>query len=193
MNEQRQVAERVLDSLQAGIVPWRFPHNRQPEFSGLFGTFFTGEPLTEAEVDYRELDAIIAATGAKIIHNGRSRKPRFHRLKDKIVLPLRSFFQDEAHYQATRIHEVLHHLEQPGRLGWIGSNHQSELVCEAGTGMLESYLRLPHDWDDTNIIKWLPKWAEGIEADPNYLIRAASVAEFSVRYLLDLRRLKAAA
>jgi antirestriction protein ArdC len=193
MNDQRQLADLVLDSLRAGIVPWRYPHNRQPEFAPLFGTFFTGEPLTEAEVDYVELDAIIKATGAKIIHNGRSRKPRFHRLRDKIVLPLRSYFQNEAHYRATLIHEVLHYLEQPSRLGWIGSNHQSELVCEAGTGLLESCLRLPHDDDDTNIKKHLPKWAEGIEADPNYLFRAVAVAEFSVRYLLDLRRLKAAA
>src|ERR1019366_6188541 len=92
MNEQRELADLVLDSLRAGAVPWRFPHNRQPEFAGMFGQFFTGEPLTEAEVDYAELDSIIAATGAKITHNGRSRKPRFHRLRDKIVLPLRSCF-----------------------------------------------------------------------------------------------------
>lgn len=193
MNDQRRLADLTLASLRAGTVPWRFPHNQQPEFKPLFGRFFTGEPLTEAEVDYAELDAIIKATGAKIIHNGQSRKPRFHRLKDKIVLPLRSVFQNEAHYQASRIHEVLHYLEQPGRVGWIGSDHQSEMVCEAGTGMLESLLRLPHDQDDTNIRKHLAKWIEGIEADPNYLIRAAAVAEFSVRYLLDLRSRKAAA
>jgi antirestriction protein ArdC len=193
MNDQRKLADLVLDSLRAGKVPWRFPYNRQPEFAAMFGTFFTDEPQSEFEVDYAELDSIIAATGAKIIHNGRSRKPRFHRLRDKIVLPLRSCFQDEAHYQASRIHEILHYLEQPSRLGWIGSNHQSELVCEAGTGLMESYLRLPHDGDNTNIKKWLPKWAEGIEADPNYLFRAVAVAEFSVRYLLDLRRRREAA
>lgn len=193
MDEQRKIADLCLKSLRAGAVCWRHPINVMPEFKPLFGKFFTGEPQTEAEVSYDELDAIIASTGAKIIHNGQSRKPRFHRLKDKIVLPLRSVFQNEAHYQASRIHEVLHYLEQPGRVGWIGSDHQSEMVCEAGTGMLESFLRLPHDQDDTNIRKHLAKWAEGIKADPNYLIRAAAVAEFSVRYLLDLRTKKAAA
>lgn len=193
MNEQRKIADRVLESLHAGAVPWRFPFNVKPEFAPLFGKFFTGEPLTEAEVDYAELDAIIAATGAKIIHNGQSRKPRFHRLKDKIVLPLRSVFQNEAHYQASRIHEVLHYLEQPGRVGWIGSDHQSELVCEVGTAFLESHLQLRHDQDNTNVLKWLRKWIEGIEADPNYLIRAVGVAEYSINYLLDLRRRKEAA
>jgi antirestriction protein ArdC len=102
-------------------------------------------------------------------------------------------FQNEAHDRASLIHEVLHFLEAPLRVGWIGSNHQSELVCEAGTGMLESALRLPHDQDDTNIRKHLAKFQEGIEADPNYLFRAVAVAEFSVRYLLDLRRKKEAA
>jgi antirestriction protein ArdC len=193
VNEQRELADRVLESLQAGTVPWRFPHNRLPEFAPLFGKFFTGEPLTEAEVSYDELDEIIKATNAKIIHNGRSRKPRFHRLTDKIVMPVRSVFQNEAHYRASLIHELLHHLEQPERLGWIGSDHQSELVCEVGTAFLESSLRLGHDQDNTNLIKWLPKFAEGIEADPNYLFRAVAVAEFSVNYLLDLRRKKEAA
>ncbi len=193
MNDKRKLTDLVVESLQAGVVPWRFPHNRQPEFAPLFGKFFRGEPLAEAEVRYDELDSIIKATGAKIIHNGRSRKPRFHRVKDKIVLPVRSVFQNEAHYQASRIHEVLHYLEQPGRLGWIGSDHQSELVCEAGTGMMESALGLVHDLDDTNIKKHLHKWVEGIDADPNYLFRAVAVAEFSVRHLLDLRRRKEAA
>jgi len=193
VNEQRELADLTLASLRAGNVPWRFPHNRLPEFTPLFGQFFRDEPLTEAEVSYDELDEIIKATNAKIVHNGQSRKPRFHRLKDKIVMPVRSVFQNEAHYRASLIHELCHWLEMPGRVGWIGSDHQSELVCEAGTGMLESVLRLPHDQDDTNIRKHYPKWAEGIEADANYLIRAAAVAEFSVRYLLDLRSKKLAA
>ena len=194
MDEQRQLADLVLDSLRAGNVPWRFPHNRQPEFAAMFGRFFTGEPLTEAEVDYSELDAIIKATGAKVTHHWRCPKPRCDRPPlDRILLPPRSRFINDQQYHASRIHEVIHFLEQPWRVGWIGSAHQSELVCEAGTGFLESHLRLPHDQDNTNVLKWLPKWAEGIEADPNYLYRAVGVAEFSVRYLLDLRCRKAAA
>ena len=188
----RELAEVVLEGLHEGIVPWRYPINVMPEFKPTFGRLFTGEPLGKAEANYAELDAIIAASGAKIIHNGQSRKPRFHRLRDKIVLPLRSCFQDEAHYQATRIHEVLHYSEQPNRLRWIGSDHQAELVCESGTGLLESYLRLPHDGDNTNIIKWLPMWAEGINANPAYLFDAVDFAECAVNYLLEPRRRKAA-
>lgn len=194
MNDQQELADLVLRLLQAGEVPWRYPLNRQPEFVTLFGQFFTGEPLTEAQVDYSELDAIIASTGAKITHHWRCRKPRCDRPPlDRILLPPRSRFIDDRQYHAVRIHEALHYLEAPWRVGWIGSGHQAELVAECGTGFLESYLRLPHDVDNTNINKWLPKWIEGIEADPNYLIRAVAVAEVSVRYLLDLRSKKLAA
>jgi antirestriction protein ArdC len=194
MDEQRKIADRVLNALSEGVVPWRHPINVMPDFKPLFGKFFSGEPLTEAEVNYGELDAIIAATGARITHHWRCRQPRCDRPPmDRILLPPRSRFIDDRQFHASRIHESLHYLEAPWRVGWIGSDHQAELVAECGTGFLESYLRLPHDTDNTNINKWLPKWVEGIEADPNYLFRAVAVAEFSVRYLLNLRRKKAAA
>ena len=184
--ERRDLADLVLETLQAGIVPWRYPVNVMPEFKLTFGTFFTGEPLAEA--DYGELDAIIKATGARITHHWRCPKPRCDRPPlDRILLPPRSRFCDEQQYQASRIHEVLHFLEQPHRVGWVGSSHQAELVAECGTGFLESHLRLPHDQDNTNVVKWLPKWAEGIEADPAYLFDAVAQAEGAVRYLIDLR------
>jgi antirestriction protein ArdC len=192
--ERQETATFVLASLHEGNAAWRFPFNQQAEFKALFGRFFTGEPLTEAEVSYDALDAIIAATGAKITHHWRCPKPRCDRPPlDRILLPPRSRFINDRQYHASRIHEVVHFLEQPWRVGWIGSDHQGEMVAECATGFLEAHLRLPHDQDNTNINKWLPKWAEGIQADPNYLYRAVAVADSSVRYLLDLRRLKAAA
>ena len=70
MNE-REIADAVLNRLHEGVVgleglavPWRYPINVSPEFKPTFGRFFTGEPLTEAEVSYDQLDAIIAANHA---------------------------------------------------------------------------------------------------------------------------------
>ena len=184
----RELAAAVLEALHEGIAPWRHPFNVMAELAPTFGQFFIGEPLTEAEVEYGEVDAIIAAVGAKITHHWRCVKPRCDRPPlDRILMPPRSRFWNESQYQATRIHEVLHFLEQPNRVGWIGRNDQSEMVCEIATGFLEAHLRLPHDQDNTNIEKWLPKWAIGIEADPAYLFNAVAQAEESVRYLLDLR------
>ena len=191
MESHRELAAAVVEALHEGIVPWRFPINVMPELAPTFGKFFTGDPLTEVEADYSELDGIIKATGAKVKHHWNCRKPRYHRLQDRIVMPLQSYFQTVAHYRGTLIHEVLHHVEH--RVGWIGSDHQAEMVAEIGTSFIESYLQLPHDQENANILKWLPIWAGGIEADPAYLFDAVDQAERAVRYLLDLRRRRSAA
>lgn len=190
---QQQISELVLDTLQEGIVPWQHPVNDLPEFRGLFGTFISGEPHSEA--DYGELENIIGAVDVKTVLHGRVKKPRCERPpREKILLPPKSRFLSEAQFRATLIHEVLHALEQPHRAGWIGSDHQAELVCEVGTGFVLSHLRLPPDPSDiANIVKWLPAWTEGIRANPAYLFAAVAQAERAVRYLLNLRRRKAAA
>lgn len=189
----RELAELVLETLRAGI-PWQYPVNTFPQFRQLFGRFITGEPVSEAEADYGELDRLIEAVGVKIVHHGRVKKPRCERPpKERILMPPRSRFLNEAQYQATRIHEVLHALEQPHRVGWIGSEHQAELVAEVGTALAFSHLRLPQDPADlANVNKWLPAWENGIRANPAYLFDAVSQAEKAARYLLGLRRVKEA-
>jgi len=193
MND-RELADVVLEALREGIVPWRFPINVMPEYKALFGTFFVGEPMSDADAHYTELDAILAATGAKFTCHWRVPKPRCERPpQDRILLPPRSRFFSERTFHASRIHEVLHFLEQPFRVGWIGSDHQAEMVAEIGTAFLESHLRLPHDQDDFNNRKWLSAWASGINASPAYLFDAVAQAERAVNYLLGLHRRKQAA
>lgn len=188
--DRHQMAGLVLETLHAGVIPWQHPVNASPQFRGLFGMFIGGEPRSEAEAD---LDEIIRATGASIIHHHRVVKPRYDRPpRDRILLPPRSWFLNDAQYQATRIHEVLHYLESHGG-GWIGSDHQSELVAEVGAGFVQSHLRMPPDLDTANIRKWFPAWVDGMKADPAYLTDAVAQAERAVRYLLDLRRRRSAA
>ena len=191
MND-RYIAEVVLEALHEGIVAWRYPFNVIPELAPTFGKFFKGEP--RAAGDYTELDAIIEATGARITHHWRCKCAVCDRPpKDRILLPPRSFFSDEPQYRGTMIHEVLHYLEQPWRVGWIGSDDQSELVSEIGTGFVESALRLPPDQDNANINKWLPAWSKGIRENHRYLFDAVAQAERAVNYLLELRQQKEAA
>lgn len=148
----QELAEVVLEGLREGIVPWRHPINVMLELAPTFGKFFRGEPLAEAS--YTELDAIIAATWARITHHWRCPKPRCNRPPlDRILLPPRSRFMNDQQYHASRIHEVIHFLEAAGRATWIGPADQGELIAECATGFLESFLRLPHDTDDMNINK----------------------------------------
>lgn len=123
----------------------------------------------------------------KIVRHGMVKKPRCERPpKERILLPPRNRFLSEPQYRATVIHEVLHVLEQPHRVGWIGSEHQAEIVAEIGTGFVLSHLRLPPDLDTTNIRRWFGAWAEGIKADPAYLTDAVAQGERAARYLLGL-------
>lgn len=182
-----ELANAVLKHLHEGIVPWRHPINVSPEFKPLFGQFFTGEPLTEAETTYAEVDQIIAATGVKITRHWRVAKPRYDRPPlDRIMLPPRSRFMDEPQYQATRLHEIFHHVEH--RVGWVGSSHLAELVAEIATSNVESFFRLPPDQCRKNIEKWLPWWTMEVSTDPTYLLDAVAQAAKAVNYLLDLRR-----
>jgi len=186
--ERHELAHRTLESLRAGNVPWRFPFNQLPHFESIFGTFFDGVPLSDDEVNYAEVDTLVQMVGAKVTHHWRCQRPRCDRPPlDRILLPARSRFRDERQYRASIIHEVLHYIEQPWRVGWIGSYDQAELVAEIGTGFVESFLRLPHDTDNTNIETWLPAWEKGIEANPDYLSDAVAQAVVGVNYLLDLR------
>ena len=193
MNDH-DLARTFLAFLRDGKAPWRHPHNQLPEFLPLFGKFFNGEPRSKAEADYAEAEAIIAGTGAKVSHHWRVKKPRCERPpRARILLPPKSRFINDAQYIASKLHEIIHYVEAPWFANWVGSADQGEIIAECGTGFLESYLRLPHDEDNTNILKWLPKWVEGIKADPAYLFDAVAQAERSVNYLLDLRKRKEAA
>jgi antirestriction protein ArdC len=192
MND-RELASVVLDALYEGIVPWRHPFNMEPELKPTFGKFVMGEPRSDAEAYYGKLDEIIRATGARVVHHWRVKKPKFDRIRDRILMPPRSKFLSERTYHSCRIHEALHFVEAPNRVGWIGSSHQSELVCEIGTSFLEAYLRLPPDQDSANVNKYLPWWAMEITYDPAYLFDAIAQAERAVNYLLDLRHHKEAA
>jgi len=191
--DRRETARRFVNALRAGDAPWRYPHNRLPEFEPLFGKFFRGEPQSGGEADYAVVDDITGAVGVRLKHHWNCRRPRYYRDADRIVLPPKSFFQDEAHYRATLLHEFFHAAEQPQRAGSAGPGHQAELVAEAGTGMIVSHLRLPHDSDNTNVNKWLAWWTMEMNSDPAYLFNALAKAERAANYLLDLRRKNVAA
>jgi len=191
--DDKQFVERFVASLRVGNPPWRFPHNLHPDFEPLFGKFYGGEPRSVADADFSVVDEIIGAVGVKFRHHWNCRRPQFNRGRDSIVLPLKCDFQDEAQYQTTRLHEVFHALEQPNRLDLELRGHQAELVAEAGAGMLMSHLRLPHDTDNTHVLRWVSWWALEIAIDPEYLFESLAMAEEGVEYLLGLLRGRAAA
>jgi antirestriction protein ArdC len=141
------------------------------------------------EPDYSHVESIIEATRADIRHHPRVKRPRYDRPPDdRIMLPPRSRFIDDAQYYATKVHEILHWAEW--RIGWTGSADMGELIAEIGTGYLESELGLPHDQDMTNHNKWVGIWVANIESNPKYLFDAAAQAARAVDYVLGFTRVQ---
>jgi putative DNA primase/helicase len=141
----------------------------------------------QATATYNEAEAVVKATGAKILHHRSCQMPRYDRPpKDRILLPSKARFMDEAQYLATKLHELVHWAEC--RTGWCGPSHQGELVAEIATGYLETELGLPHDTDLTNHDKWKATWVREIEENPKYLFDAAAHAARSVDYIIRFSR-----
>lgn len=190
---RREIARSFVFALREGKAPWRFPHNRLPHFAPYFDRFFTGEPRSMADSNYSAVDSIIEGVGVKVGHHWNCRRPRYWRDQDRIILPPKMYFQDEAHYQATRLHEICHAIERSDRANWSGPAHQAELVAETSTSMVLSGLQLACDTDNTNQNKWLPWWTMEITWDHGYLFESLAQAEKSASYLLDLHRRQEAA
>ena len=136
--------------------------------------------------DYSKAEKIVESTKAKIIHHARVKKPRYDRMpKDRIMMPLRKHFRDDAQYWAAVFHELAHYSEL--RIGWNKEEAHGELMAEIVTGYMESELNLPHDSDMTNHEKWVKIWIEEIEKNPIYLFEAAAHAARSLDWILGTK------
>lgn len=134
------------------------------------------------KLDYSKAEKIVESTKAEIFENDSVEKPVYDRKSDKILFPSRRIFVNDAQYWATKFHEIFHWAES--RTGWSGSPHQGELIAEIATGYLESELGFPHDTDTANHDKFMDKWIEEIEENPNYLFEAAAQASRSLDCVL---------
>jgi antirestriction protein ArdC len=135
--------------------------------------------------DYLYAEQIVENTKANF---SKGKKPKYDRIKDKILFPGRGHFVNDAQYWATKFHELSHWAER--RTGWVGPEDQSELIAEIATGYLESELNLPHDTDAANHDVWMPVWIKSIEENPKYLFDAAAQAARTVDYVLGFTKIQ---
>lgn len=139
--------------------------------------------------DYRNVEETVKATGARIRHHVNIEVPRYDRAPlDRIMLPPKKRFVDNAQYWAAVLHELVHMSES--RIGWLKPGHQGELLAEIASGYLESELEILHDLDMTHHNKWVDLWIYEIEKDPKYLFDAAAFAAKSVDWILGFTRVK---
>lgn len=135
-------------------------------------------------------------SGAKITHEGTA---AFYQPSiDKITMPPKQAFPDQAAYYGTALHELAHWTGHESRLdrdGITGGHPfgsegyaREELRAEMASVFMQSELGIPHDID--RHASYLDSWITALKKDKNELFRAAKEAGQAADYVLDLSRHK---
>lgn len=107
---------------------------------------------------------------------------------DAIYMPSRGAFISDEAYISTLMHEAVHAMGHPSRLGryelgktgklaGIEAYTQEELVAEVGAAFVCSEIGV--ECQIPNSAAYLRGWLEAIKADPTMVVKAASDAEKS--------------
>ena len=150
-----------------------------------------------AEAD-AAIDAYVASqNGLRFINDKESDRAYYSPAEDKVVVPMRSQFNEMAEYYSTAFHELTHstliesrcNRRTAGAVAFYGSREYSreELVAEMGAAMLCSNFKVDTEKAFRNSVGYLQGWAGKLKNDPRAIVVAAGKAEKAVRYILGER------
>lgn len=135
-------------------------------------------------------------SGAKITHKGT--EAFYQPSSDKITMPPKKAFPDQAAYYGTALHELAHwtgHQSRLNRDGITGGHAfgsegyaREELRAEMASVFLQAELGVPHDIN--RHASYVDSWITGLKKDKNELFRAAKDAGQAADYVLDLSKHK---
>ena len=138
------------------------------------------------ELDVSMLDDFVTATGANVIHGGD--RACFIPSLDQVHMPEPGQFHDAGAYYGTLLHELVHWTGHASRLdrSKAKSRHGyafEELVAELGAYYASERLSCPNEAE--NHTSYLAGWVKELRNDPNYLWKAAALAEKASHYLIE--------
>ena len=135
-----------------------------------------------------EIDAFIAASGARIVHGGNV--AYYTPALDRIHMPHAADFETYAAYGATAAHELAHWTGHKSRLDRDLNNRfgddkyaAEELVAEIASALIGADLALPVTHLD-NHASYIGHWLKILRGDERALLHAAARAEDAAGYLL---------
>lgn len=136
-----------------------------------------------------DLEAIVAASGAKINYGGG--KAFYSPTLDFIQLPDRTSFLDSIAFYNVAIHELSHWTGHKSRLnrelkGFSDSKSSyafEELVAEMGSAMVLSDRGFEQRLDSH--VSYLDSWLKCLKDNPKAIIKAMGMASKAANYLLD--------
>ena len=109
--------------------------------------------------------------------------------RDRIALPLREQFEDNASYLSVKGHEIVHSTGHPLRLNRALGNRfgsedyaKEELIAEFGTAFLLGNFQIQGELRN---VEYINNWATVLAKEPKFLTTAAQKAQKAVNYILD--------
>lgn len=116
--------------------------------------------------------------------------------EDKIYLPRKSQFKNEADFYGTAFHEMAHSTGHPKRLnrkmiGKKGSDAyaKEELVAEFGSMFLEPETGVKNtEKQDDQHVAYVKSWSSSIKKDPNYLFDAIKEGAKAADYVMTFNK-----
>ena len=109
--------------------------------------------------------------------------------KDRIALPLRDQFKENARYLSTKGHECVHSTGHPLRLNRALGNSfggkeyaKEELIAEFGTAMLLGAFGIQGELRN---VEYINSWVEVLNKEPAFLLEAAKKAQHASNYIID--------
>lgn len=148
------------------------------------------EPKTLDWDPIQRAESVLAASGARIYHDGKDRA-YYSPVSDDIHLPKREQFPTAANYYATALHELGHWTGHESRLGRDLSNPfgsegyaKEELRAEIASMILGRELGIGHDPDQH--AAYVAGWINVLNDDPLEIFRAAVDAEKAYAHVLSL-------
>lgn len=114
---------------------------------------------------------------------------------DQIGMPIPEAFKSSEAYYATLFHEGIHSTGHSDRLGRLeeskalapfGSEDYSkeELVAEIGAAMLAAHAGIDCPEVTRNSTAYLQSWIKRIKTDPDLIVKASSLAQKAVDYII---------
>lgn len=148
-------------------------------------------PPAPAFDSHERAEALIAGAGVPVLHDQRDRA-YYSPSSDRIHLPGREAFRDQAAYYETVLHELGHATGHQGRLnrafGPFGSEGyaREELRAEIASYTLARDMGV--SFDPSNHAAYVDSWLKALREDKNEIFRAAKDAETIKTWVMEPER-----
>ncbi len=165
------------------------------QIEGLEPYQFRERPAFQQQEEAEKVIEAMKAKGGVDLHFHSEGKAFYQPGGDRVVLPHRELFKNDALFYRTALHEFGHSTGHPSRLnrdqtGEFGSAKyaREELVAELSSYFMGAELGLPYDGrTHDNHAAYVKSWLQALKNDKSFIVKASQAAAKSVDFQLTKR------